>query len=175
MARIEGVKAPREHNESVAPVSKLDPRDDDRQLRSALGLIGNPLVGETNWIYPGQSFLSDSTPPKLEAMDAPSDVDPFILGQLRSDGLKHRSGFPREAANMNVKLVLSPREPRVYSESDVVMRQRFLNRIGQKRAGVPSVFEIVWNRENPKRRILDAEDFLRRRQKVRACLPGDAG
>jgi len=44
------------------------------------------------------------------------------------------------------------------------MRQRLLSWIGKKRARVPSVFEIVWSRQRPKRRVLNADDSFRRRQ-----------
>ena len=44
------------------------------------------------------------------------------------------------------------------------MPQWSLSHIRQKCTGVPSVLEIVWGPRRPKRRILDADNFLRRRQ-----------
>jgi len=100
-----------------APVSKLNPRDGDHRTRSAFGLIGANFGGKTEWIDARESLLINSTPPQSRAVKRvsngrrSSNSSPFVFGQLRSEGLKRLFHVPREASDMNVKLVLGPRKP----------------------------------------------------------------
>ena len=99
----------RKKHETVAPLGGSGSRDDDRRLHAALGLIGKPFSGKSKRIHASESFLSDASPPQFEALHAYFDRRPLFLGQLRSDRLKRLFRLPRDAADMDVKLVLTPR------------------------------------------------------------------
>ena len=106
--QTEGVRTRNEQNEFIAAVSKLGPRDDDRRLPAALGLIGKPFSGKTKRVHACESFLSDASPPKFEALHAFFNRRPLVLGQLRRDRPKRLFRLPRDTADVDVKLVLTP-------------------------------------------------------------------
>ncbi len=101
-------------DEPDAPFSKLDPRDGDHQARSAFGLIEAPLGDKTEWIDARESPPINPTPPQSRAVKRVSRIhrspnsNPSVFGQFRSQGLKRLFHAPREASDMNVKLVLAP-------------------------------------------------------------------
>ena len=101
-------------DEPDAPFSKLDPRDGDHQARSAFGLIEAPLGDKTEWIDARESSPDQPDAPTIPSREArfqDSSIphsNPSVFGQFRSQGLKRLFHAPREASDMNVKLVLAP-------------------------------------------------------------------
>ena len=166
VARAGEVIVRSEQNESAAAVGKLDACDNDHQLRRVFCLSEVPLSGKAKRIHAGESFLGNSTPPKSFAVQGFSNVyrfsylNPSVFRQHWNERLKRPFRLLRQTPNMDVKLVLAPRKARIYGERDIVMSERLSVGVRQKRAGVPSVLEIVWGLGSPKRRILNSDGFL---------------
>ena len=98
-----------EQDESFASLGRLDSYGRDCQLRFVLEPIGPSLRRKTKGIDADKIFLRKQASPEFEAMKEPSERNPAICGQPRSERHDRPFRARRQAPDMDMKLILAAR------------------------------------------------------------------
>ena len=158
-----------ERSPMAARSTKSSPPEADRAPATTIvaapaSAPGRLSATSSKWIHACERVLSDGAGPKLHSLDGPVEASPALRRKLGRDGRHRLLHVFRQAADMDMQLILRTCELRVHRERNVLARDRRPPVASQDRARAPRHVEIVRRVVGSEFEFLDARDFPRRAQ-----------